>query len=96
MADEKKQEKKLAKVKRHQFVTNFYDNGRVLYQAGEHYPITPETASRLAAGDAKEVEVEVDPEEHEAQAKAATEAHKVKNARTFAAEAETQKASAKK
>jgi hypothetical protein len=88
---EKADEKKLAKVKRHQFRATFYDSGVPKYEAGKHYPITDETTSQVAAGNAEVVTVEVDPEEHSAQEVAANAALKAIRARTHAAEADARK-----
>lgn len=88
---EKADEKKSAKVKRHQFRVTFYDSGVAKYEAGKHYPITDETTSQVAAGNADVVTVDLDPEEHAAQETAAHAALKAARARTHAAEADARK-----
>jgi hypothetical protein len=42
------------------FNTNYYELGEVKYAQGKHYPVTPETQTRVKAGDAEPVTVEMD------------------------------------
>jgi hypothetical protein len=50
----------LKKTDRILFNTNYYELGEVKYAAGKHYPVTPETQTRVKAGDAELVNVEMD------------------------------------
>jgi hypothetical protein len=59
------------KTKRVLFSVNYYEQGVVKYAAGSHYPVTEETARRIIAGDAEEVEVTMAPDVADAQAEAA-------------------------
>lgn len=49
------------KTQRVLFSTNYYDLGKVKYQAGYHYPVTDETKTRILAGDASMIDVDMDP-----------------------------------
>src|SRR5260221_8659654 len=53
----------LAKVARILFNTNYYELGEVKYAKGQHYPPTPETRTRVLAGDAEEIQVDMDPKD---------------------------------
>jgi hypothetical protein len=87
MADEKKTDaKRLAKVERVHFNTSFFERGVAKYEAGKHYPRTPETERRVAAGDAEIRNVEMDADDHAAEHAAANAAHKAANRATLEAE----------
>lgn len=77
----------MAKVARVLFNTNYYELGVVKYAKGEHYPVTPETRTRMLAGDAEEVQVDMDPKEASAETKAAADALAEERKATVDAEA---------
>jgi hypothetical protein len=89
--DEKKSAKKLAKVERARFHATFYERGQPKYEAGKHYPVTPETESQIVAGNAKKESVEMDADEHAAESESAEAAHRHANRATLAAEGDARK-----
>lgn len=89
--DESPKEASKIKVERAQFHVNFYESGKVKYEAGKHYPKTPETESQVAAGNAKLLKVEVDQADHEAEHTAAHAALKHARRATIAAEEDARK-----
>jgi hypothetical protein len=79
------------KVERVLFHANFYESGKAKYEAGKHYPKTPETESQVVAGNAKVEKVEVDKAEHETEHAAAHAALKHSRRATIAAEEDARK-----
>ena len=79
----------MAKVDRVRFNVNYYELGQVKYAAGTHYPVTEETKTRVAAGDAEQISVDMDPdiaaaEETAAEAEVAAERQATLEAETGA------------
>ena len=81
----------MAKVSRAKFNTHFYESGAVKYAKDEHYPLTAETESQIAAGNAEKVSVEMDSDEHQAQHDISNAAVNASRKATLAAEADAKK-----
>lgn len=78
------------------FNTNYYESGEVKYAAGKHYPVTPETETRVKAGDAEKLTVDMEvadvaAEDSEAKAKLERERQASSEAEAEAAGADKKK-----
>lgn len=88
---DKEATKKPVKVDRAVFGVDFYDAGKVKYAKGADYPLTAETESQIAAGNATKANIEMDADEHAVQLEAATGALNASRKATIDAEAEAKK-----
>lgn len=88
---EQKSESKKAKVQRAKFNATYFEQGVPKYKADEHYPVTDEVKTRVAAGDAEIVTLEMESDQHEAEHAAATAALNAARKRTHEAEAVARK-----